>query len=326
MKYLLVVILSLFFTNLFSQKDTIILKREKVLLLKLDKVRSAILDVDKKKFNQEFKDYLFETLIIPESYTYNFNRLKTLGVIDSPDKKFRIINWNVQLEDNSNLFYGCILRKGNKKKNKNIELVCENPSAEMSTDFIQENNWYGALYYKIIPIKKGKKDHYTILGWRSNSNISYMKIIDVLQINGNHIKLGSSIFQNKKSKTKRVVFEYSKKASMTLRYEEKYDRIIFDHLSPESPSMNGLFEYYIPDMTFDAYLYDNETWILNEDVIAVNESEKNTFKQYSVDKETGEIKEQELKKTWIDPTDLNTPGSQNTHRPALPKIRKRKNK
>ena len=323
MKYYLVIIISLFFTNLFSQKDTIIPFREKVLSLYLSKVRSATKDEDKKKLNLEFKDYLLETLLIPESYTYNFPKLKTIGIIDSPDKNFRIINWNIQLEDESNLFFGYVIKKGNKKKNKIVELVCKSPVYEMPMDVISENNWYGALYYKIIPVKKGKKDCYTLLGWRSNGNISFMKLIDIIEINGNHIKLGTPIFQNKKEKLKRVVFEYSKKANMTLRYEEKYERIIFDHLSPETPSMNGLYEYYIPDMSYDAYTFEKDRWVLNEDVIAVNDLEKNTYKQFNVDKKTGEIKEEEVKKSWIDPTDVNAPGSQHTHTPALPKVKRK---
>lgn len=323
MKYFIVIIISLNFTNLFSQKDTIIPFREKVLFLQLNNIRSATKDLEKKKLNQEFKDYLLETLLIPESYNYNFPKLKTIGIIDSPDKNFRIVNWNVQLEDESNLFFGFIVRKGNKKKNKIIELINKNIVYEMPTDVIQESNWYGALYYKIIPSKKGKKDMYTILGWRSNGNISYMKLIDVLQINGNHIKLGANIFQTKSEKLKRIVLEYSKKASVTVRYEPKLERIVFDHLSPESPSMKGLYEYYIPDMSYDAYIFENENWVLKEDVIAVNELEKNTFKQYNIDKNTGEIKEEEVKKSWIDPSDINAPGSQNKHTPALPDIKKR---
>lgn len=323
MKYYLVVIVSLLLTNLFSQKDTIIPYREKVLFLQLNKMRSAIKDAEKKKLNQEFKDYLLETILIPDSYTYNFVKLKTLGVIDSPDKNLRIFNWNIQLEDESNLFFGFIVRKGNKKKNKIIELINKNIVYEMPKEIVQESNWYGALYYKIIPTKKGKKDIYTLLGWRSNGNISNMKIIDVLQINGNHAKLGANIFQTKTEKLKRVVLEYSKKATVTVRYEPKLDRIVFDHLSPESPSMKGLYEYYIPDMSYDAYTFENDLWILKEDVIAVNELEKNTFKQYNIDKKTGEIKEEEVKKSWIDPSDLNAPGTQNKHTPALPEIKKR---
>ncbi len=323
MKYYIVVIVSLLLTNLFSQKDTIIPYREKVLFLQLNKMRSAIKDAEKKKLNQEFKDYLLETILIPDSYTYNFVKLKTLGVIDSPDKNLRIFNWNVQLEDESNLFFGFIVRKGNKKKNKIIELINKNIVYEMPKEIVQESNWYGALYYKIIPTKKGKKDIYTLLGWRSNGNISNMKIIDVLQINGNHAKLGANIFQTKSEKLKRVVLEYSKKATVTVRYEPKLDRIVFDHLSPESPSMKGLYEYYIPDMSYDAYTFENDLWILKEDVIAVNELEKNTFKQYNIDKKTGEIKEEEVKKSWIDPSDLNAPGTQNKHTPALPEIKKR---
>jgi hypothetical protein len=324
MKYQILLILSLFFTNLFSQKDSTIFKREKVLSFKLSQIRNASLDEEKKKLNLEFRDFLLETLYLSESYNYSFPLLRTVGIIDSPDKSFRIVNWNLQLEDESNLFYCFIVKKGNKKKNKIVELTNKKTVYEMPKDVINETNWYGALYYKIIPVKKGKKLTYTLLGWRSNGNISNMKLIDIIQITGNHVKLGAPIFISKKQKLNRVCFEYSKKSSMSLRYDEKYDRLLFDHLSPESPTMEGFYEYYVPDMSYDAYIFNENYWILYEDVIAINDPEKKTYKQITIDKKTGEIKEEEVNKNWIDPSDPNAPGSPNKHVPVLPKIRKKK--
>jgi hypothetical protein len=323
MKLFLTLLLSLQILNLFSQKDTLLIRREKVLVSYLNKIRSTQNDQEKKNYNLLFRDYLIETYSKQNSYNYNFTELKTVGFIESPDKEFKIINWNVQLQDESNLFFCLVIRPVNKRKNKIIELIHKTHVYEMPKDYVNESNWYGALYYKIIPIKKGKKTVYTLLGWRSNSNISYMKLIDVIQINGSHAKLGAPIFLSKKEKLKRVVLEYSKKASMTVRYEDKFERIVFDHLSPESPSMNGMYEYYVPDMSYDAYVLQDENWILNEDVIAINSPEKNTYKQVTIDQKTGEIKEEEVKKSWIDPTDPNAPGSPNKHVPALPKPKKK---
>ena len=324
MKVFLLVLLCLSYLNLFSQKDTLLPYREKVLFVYLNKIRSATTDNDKKVANGKFRDYLLETILIPDAYNHPFVTLRTVGFISSPDKKFKIINWNVQLEDESNLFFCFILRPGNRKKNKVIELIEKSGYTEkLSKDIITENNWYGALYYKIIPIEKGGKDLYTILGWRSNANISNMKIIDVLNISGNHVKLGAPVFQTKTEKLKRIVYEYSKKATMSMRYEYKYDRIIFDHLSPEVPSMTGFYEYYIPDMSYDAFEFDKDKWVLKEDVIGVNDPEKQTIKQKTIDPVTGETIETEVKKQWVDPTDADAPGGKNKHLPALPKEKKR---
>ena len=57
---------------------------------------------------------------------------------------------------------------------------------------------------------------------------------------------------------------------MSLKYESDRERIIFDHLSPESPSMKKFRSFYVPDMSYDAYILEDGKWILNEDVIGVN--------------------------------------------------------
>ena len=323
MKVYIFLLLCLTTTCLYGQKDTILPYRERVLNSYLTKLRSSKVDVEKKAINLKFREFLLETLQLKGSYDYPFSSLKTIGIIPSPDQAFKIINWNVKLEDESNLFYCFIVKNsGRKKKNKIIELVEKQSNFEqLSKEVLTENNWYGAVYYKIVPLKKGSKTSYTLLGWRSNATMSYMKLIETLSIQGNHVKLGAPIFINKTEKLKRVVFEYSKKATMSLRYEAKYERIIFDHLSPESPSMTGFYEYYVPDMSYDSYLLVDGKWVLKEDVIGVNEPENKTYKQTTIDPLTGKQIEKEVKKEWVDPSDGSVPGSKNKHIPNLPNER-----
>jgi hypothetical protein len=307
----------------YSQKDTLLLHFEKQLEKQLKELRTSKTDLQKQKNNSQFRELLLKVISFPDSYTYPFKSLTTLGVIDSPDKKFRIYNWNVEQEDESNKFYCFIVQEG-KKKNKIIELLEKKEySSELDKNIISEKNWYGCLYYKIVLKKQGKKSIYTLLGWKSKSNISYIKLIDVVSISGSHVKLGSPIFRNPTEILKRVSFEYAKKASMSLRFDEKYDRIIFDHLSPETPSMRGFNEYYVPDMSYDAYIFENGKWYLQEDVIGINEPYKKIRKQTIIDPETGKKIEQEVENSWIDPSDNNAPGGKNRHTPNLPQKRKK---
>ena len=284
---LLLFVLSINSFLTYSQKDTLIPFYEKSLEIKLKELRTSKTDIQKQKNNTSFRELLLHVILEPSSYSYNFSALTTLGVIDSPDKKFRIYNWNVEQEDESNKFYSFIVQQG-KKKNKIIELLEKKEyTPELEKNVVSEKNWYGCLYYKVILKKQGKKNIYTLLGWKSKSNISYIKLIDVISINGTHIKLGAPIFRNPTEVLKRVSFEYAKKSSMSLRFDEKFDRIIFDHLSPETPSMRGFNEYYVPDMSYDAYLFENGKWYLHEDVIGINEPDKKTRKQTVIDSETG---------------------------------------
>ena len=182
------------------------------------------------------------------------------------------------------------------------------------TEIISSDEWYGALYYKIIPVSKGSKTIYTVLGWDYYGPSSQIKLIDAIYINGTTVKLGSPIFKQGRETLKRVYFEHSKKSSMALNYEENRKRIIFDHLSPESPNLKNYKSYYVPDMSYDAFVYDNGKWILEEDVIGTNNGE-DPKKQivYVKDEKTGKVVAKEVKVKWENPEDANAPGGGYEH-------------
>jgi hypothetical protein len=322
MKSILLVVILLNWFNVFCQKDTLIPYLENRLEKSLKTLRSSISDEDKRNANNSFRVQLLETIQYSESFLYLFPKLSTLGAIISPDKSLKIYSWNVEMSDKSNKFYCFVVRPGKRrKKNKVVELI-EKSQLTRENQTYSELNWYGCLYYKIIPIKKGTKKLYTLLGWRNNGTLSNLKVIDVLTLSGNHAKLGDPIFQSKKTMDKRVILEYSIKSSMTLRFEGNYSRIVFDHLSPENPSMNGFYEYYVPDMSYDAYEFNDGKWILNEDVVTVNNPEKKTYSKIIIDPLTGEEQKEEVENKWIDPSDYNAPGGINKHTPSLPKQKK----
>lgn len=322
MKAFTLVVILFFCFRLQAQRDTLIPYFEKRLEESLKLLRSSSSDVDKQNANNSFRSLLLETIQYSESFFYSFPKLATLGSVLSPDKSLKIYSWNVEMSDKSNKFYCFIVRPGKRrKKNKVIELI-EKSELTRENQTFSELNWYGCLYYKIIPIKKGSKLLYTLLGWRNNGTLSNVKVIDVLSINGNHAKIGDPIFQSKKTLDKRIVLEYSIKSSMTLRFEEKYGRIVFDHLSPENPTMNGFYEYYVPDMSYDAFEFEDGKWVLREDVVTINEPGKKTFSKISIDPLTGQEIKEEVENKWIDPSDYNAPGGINKHTPSLPKQKK----
>jgi hypothetical protein len=314
------------FSILGSSAQYVVDFEERELQLKtyLDQLRTAKNDEQKEVFNALFKEYLHETIQQNGAFDYAFSKLKTLGTIKSPDNSFRLFNWNVELDDHSNKYYCYILRFDAKKKDwKTIELLDNSmmlPS--QPDDILTENNWYGALYYKIIPIEKSKKTIYTVLGWDGNSMVSNVKLIDVLSFNGDHVKIGSPIFKMNGEVHKRLFFEHSKRAFMSLNYDQVRNRIIFDHLSPETPGLEGFREYYVPDLSYDELKYYNNKWHHKEDVVGVNNpnQQKTHRVAYSKTKKDGSvvIVQKEEKSKWIDPSDVNSPNGGNNHVAHLP--------
>ncbi len=322
MKGFVVLFLSIFSLSLNAQVDSLLLNREKQLSAYLDNLRNAKSDLDKETANQTFKAYLQETISLKGAFEYPFAMLKSVGTIKSPDNQFRFFNWNVEQEDETHKYFCFILKFDDKKKEwKTIELIDNSTMlAPQPEDVLDETMWYGALYYKIIPVEKSNKTYYTLLGYDANNNMSHTKLIDVLSFSGNHVKLGSPIFKIKDQVLKRVFFEHSKKCVMSLNYDEARNRIIFDHLSPESQSMEGFREFYVPDMSYDALKFVNNKWVLEEDVIGINKKSSTKSKpvvRLDIDKE-GQLVRHKENGNWIDPSNPNVPAGENIHTPALP--------
>ncbi len=301
----------LFFASTAYAQDTILSNRESNLVALLNDLREAKQDVDKEEKNTVFYTYFLETLNESNAFSYPFSQLKSVGIIDSPDGLVRIINWNIEQEDETQKYYGFVLKKDERKDEILITELVDN-SAELPLrpeEILTADNWYGALYYRIIPVEKGSKTVYTLLGWDGNSSSSNVKLIDVMYFSGTQLKFGSPIFKVKDQILKRVFYEHSERAVMTLRYEPEYKRIIFDHLSPESPNLTGFYAYYIPDLSYDAFILDGTKWMLKEDVIGVNSMDEEKMVVFVRNERTGKVEKKTIKKEWENPDDSNLNGT-----------------
>ena len=113
------------------------------------------------------------------------------------------------------------------------------------------------------------KTIYTLLGWDGNDMFSNKKVIESMTINKkNKIQFGNSIFKYPDGKTKkRVIFQYNKKSYMSLKHKRirKENYIVFDHLTPTSPHLKDFPDWYVTDLSFDAFKWDENKWIYIND-------------------------------------------------------------
>ncbi|MEJ6777189.1 MAG: hypothetical protein QNK85_07700 [Crocinitomicaceae bacterium] len=286
-------------------------------------LRSSKNNQEKKEKNALLKAEMSRVLQSKEAMLYPFLKLTTIGFIDSPDKQMRIINWNVEQDDLSQEYTAFVIHLDKRGQVQYVTELEDNSSGipVQTNEFITADNWYGALYYKVIPVKKGSKTIYTLLGWDYNTSLSQIKIIDAIYFNGKNVKLGSPIFKSGNTTEKRVFFEYSKKVTMSLKYEEDRERIIFDHLSPESPSMNEFRTFYVPDMSYDGFKLKKGKWVLHEDIIGVNKG-SNQKKQYIYvqNEKTGKVQGKEVKVEWLNPEDSGNPANGGHHVAVTPDV------
>ena len=291
--------------------------REDTLSVMLSTLRSSTNDKEKDSLNAIFKSCLARALEFPEAFNHPFTKLKSVGFIDSPDGEIRIVNWNIEQEDETQKYH-CFILKKTKSGIATIELRENSETLPKPEGIVDSENWYGALYYKIIPKEKGSKKTYILLGWDGNNSASTIKLIDVLYFTGSNPKLGSPVFKMNDKTVKRVFFEHSKKVSISLKYEPEYDRIIYDHLSPETPALAGFYSFYVPDLSYDALYFEDNKWILKEDVIGVNKADGDKKEVYIQNERSGKIEKVEIKDKWESPEDVKAPAGGSEHKAVLP--------
>ena len=99
-------------------------------------------------------------------FEHNFTNLRYLGQITASDEKLKIITWNLILTDKTNMYYCYIIHRGEKaKENTLFKLTGKNsPDPILTNTEYTSNNWYGALYYDVRPVKIKKQMFYVLLG------------------------------------------------------------------------------------------------------------------------------------------------------------------
>lgn len=241
---------------------------------------------DKMPINQELQVEFEKALSQTNSFNFEFDSLKKdISILKSSDNKLRIICWDIKKDDGTYIYYGFIQYKHTSKKPKK-ESVLLFPLIDYSTEIKNPDNhisdnkkWLGMWYYNIITKKHKSKTYYTLLAWDGNDKFSQKKIIDILTFdNAGNPKFGNDIFVFGKKFPKRVILEYSQDCTMSLKYNAKKDSIFFDHLAPSNPSLQGQFQYYCPDMSYDGFGFKKGKWYYKADVNATNDkNDKDKF-------------------------------------------------
>lgn len=216
------------------------------------------------KANFAFVKTLVSALKTPYSYRFEFDSLTMVSMLRSPDDRFRIFTWHVPLNDGSYLYYGTIQLNtpdGRLQMYPLLDKTYEISSPE--TAITTSANWYGAQYYRIIPFNT----HYILLGWKGHTAQMTQKVIEVLKLTGDGVKLGEGIFESDSTRGQtRMIYRYSRNAHMFMDYEHAENRIILDHLAPPDVQDEGQYERYGPDMTYDAWQLRGSTLMFAPDI------------------------------------------------------------
>tara|TARA_B100000768_G_scaffold66071_1_gene63482 strand:- start:5164 stop:6066 length:903 start_codon:yes stop_codon:yes gene_type:complete len=216
--------------------------------------------------NEKFVEIWDLILDNPKSLKHKFESIKNFPIITSKDKKLRIINWIVALDNNTYQYHGIVQYFNSSNKYQVSRLIpLSGEMKNVESIKLENNNWYGALYYQMEEIKRGNKKYYVLLGWNGNDERSNIKVIDVLSVKKDLV-FGAPIFRVDKKRLNRYIIEYKEDASASIKFKKKEDRIVFSNLIPLNDGMEGLYDYYVPDGSINAFELSNGSFKFKRDV------------------------------------------------------------
>jgi hypothetical protein len=227
-------------------------------------------NVDQKlELNEAILTSLEECIRIPISINNSFDTIQYLGKTCSEDEAICIYTYNIPLDFGEQAYFGFLQIYDKENDTLFVHKLTDKSS---SIQFLEQreldpDNWFGSLCYKIHTQKYKGETHYILFYFDFNNVLTSKKIIDVLTItNPEKPVFGKPIIRYEGKLLHRVVFEYSARATMGLTYNDDVKMITFDHLSPYQPSLEGNYQFYGPDLSYDGLKFEKGFWIHQEKI------------------------------------------------------------
>lgn len=213
-----------------------------------------------------FTRMLVRALKEKHSFSYPFDSLQTISRLYAPDSSFRIFTWQLVKDETTFRRHGAIQMKTADGSLLLYPLLDKTELVKDINNAITDNEeWVGALYYKIIQTTYEGKNFYTLLGYDENSFRSTKKRIEVLTFSNGKPVFGGPFFSFEEDSLPRPVqsrfsIEYKKEGNGSIKYDKELGIIIFDHLISENNQPEKKYTY-IPDGDYEGFKWKNGKWV-----------------------------------------------------------------
>lgn len=209
----------------------------------------------------------------PEAIDFTFEGVSNMSVIQSPDGQLKLMTFMVPQENLTYHHRGMMLYRDDETFKKVPLFDNTRGGRELQYRLLSPANWYGSLYYDIIEEEVEDQTVYFLLGYRSINAQIQQKLIDAVTVTEGLVRFGSKSFKVEEfndvrnpNAPYRLMLSYSAKNGAMLRWDDEYEGIIMDHLSPPDASMRGLYMEYGPDFSYDGLRWEDENWILERGI------------------------------------------------------------
>ncbi|TVR43343.1 MAG: hypothetical protein EA394_01385 [Bacteroidia bacterium] len=263
-----------------SSVDSLYFQRAEQELMQLaNEIADREDDAGRLEANHRFMVLFEEVLRREHGFSYPFDSLQTVSVLPAPGRDFRIITWYVPLSGQQFRYFGFIQRAGSAtSEHLTIPLRDATPDLLIRDEGeLDADRWFGAYYYDLIHHRVDGEDFYTLLGWKGNSPLTRIRVIEPLSFSDGLPVFGRQLFDHPFGDHWRIVFEYAARVSMSLLYEKDFFRegdlwhpmIVFDRLTPINRSLEGHYQFYKPEVNiFDGFYFWQGRWVFVGDVDA----------------------------------------------------------
>ena len=271
MKLLKLFLLMLLSSQLYAQRITkedfkFLRKKEDSLKTIGLKIVQGKLPAERFKADSTFTRMLVKALVTKNSFYYPFDSIINISKQYAPDSTFRILTWQMVINENVVRQHGAIQMKTADGSFKAFPLIDKSDIVDKPSDTIGNNmGWIGAVYYKIIMKKFDGHTYYTLLGFDENNIRSDKKIMDILEFVDGKPVFGNKLFviNNNPAMSKtmtRFIYEFKKLSSPRLSYDAEMDAIVFDEL--ESENKTPLKKWtLISTGEYEAFKWKNGKWV-----------------------------------------------------------------
>lgn len=262
-------------------------------IIKIEKGFNSRKEADRIEANKKLIAAWDAIIDDPKILAYPFDSIKGISILSPKDKKFKLITWNLNKDDGTEAYFGYLVINNSKRIKKGLfkyetieafehfKLIDKSAEIKNPETYIgTTTKWFGMLYTSIVECD----GYYTLIGWDGNSKLITRKFIDVLYFKSNGTPVfGKDVFKFPRKNPRRLMFEYSSEVTMSLKFNEKRNQIVYSHLAPkqEGSLLEGMYQYYGPDGSFDALELKKDKWVTVEDIDARNDKNKNDNKTHS---------------------------------------------
>ena len=213
-----------------------------------------------------FTKQLVKALVTKNSFYFPFDSIVNISKQYAPDSSFRILTWQLVINENMVRQHGAIQMRTADGSLKLFPLIDQSDITISATDTINNNQaWYGAVYYKIVMKKFDGHTYYTLLGFDENNIRSDKKVMDILEFVNDKPVFGKNIFviNGNKDLSKnmtRFIYEFKKLASPRLSYDADLDAVVFDELQSENNTPKRKWTL-VGTGEYEAFKWKNGKWV-----------------------------------------------------------------